>query len=240
MSPLCFRGVNAAETIDLLGTLRHMRLLLAILRLAAAAAIVVAITAQWIESQNDPGYRFVNFFGYFTIQSNMFIAAAFIVLAVVGLSGREQPPWLTVAHAATITYIATTGIVYNLLLANGPLGDFNVAWSNNILHRVIPVFAVVQWILFGDRSPIRWSRLWYFLIYPVVWLIVILLRGQDFVPYPFLNVVQIGAGSVALYCVAITAFVVGMSALVIWTSRLRILRPSPGVPAQERASVSST
>ncbi|WP_286344408.1 Pr6Pr family membrane protein [Frondihabitans sucicola] len=203
-------------------------------------AIIVAITAQWIESQNDPGYRFVNFFGYFTIQSNIFVGAVFLVAAAYGLRSRSQPGWLTVAHAATITYIATTGVVYNLLLANGPLGDFNVAWSNNILHRVIPVVAVLQWILFGDRSSIAWKRLWYFLIYPVIWLIVILLRGQDFVPYPFLNVVTIGAGSVTLYCIAITAFVVGMSALVIWVSRLRILRPDSDLPRQERASVSST
>ena len=217
-----------------------MRQLFALLRLAAAVAIVVAVAAQWIESQKDPGYRFFNFFGYFTIQSNLLLATVFVAVAIHGLRGRDAPPWLTVAHAAMITYIATTGIVYNLLLANGPLGDFNVPWSNDILHRVMPVFGVVQWILIGDRSPIPWRRLWFFVIYPIVWLVVILIRGQDFVPYPFLNVVTIGAGAVAIYCVAITGFIVAMSALVILLSRYRIIRLPESEPIQERARVSST
>lgn len=217
-----------------------MRLLFAVTRLLAASAIVTAVVAQWIESQNDPGYRFFNFFGYFTMQSNLFLAAAFVALAVSGLRRRIAPGWLTTVHGMTITYIATTGIVYNLLLANGPLGDFNVAWSNTILHRVMPVFGVLQWILFGDRSPLPWKRIWLFLIYPVIWLIVILLRGASFVPYPFLNVAEIGAGAVAVYCVAITAFIVGMSALVVWVSRLRVLDPGPLQAGVERASVSST
>lgn len=213
----------------------------AVLRLLAAVAIFVAVIAQWIESQRDPSYFFFNFFGYFTIQSNLMIAVVFVVVAVFGLSGRGQPVWLVGVHGAAVTYMATTGVVYNLLLANGPLGDFNVAWSNDILHKWIPLFAVLEWILFGDRTRIAWKTLWFYLIYPIVWLIVILLRGQSFVPYPFLNVVKLGWGGVALYCLGITAFIVGMSALVIALSRFRILRPTgASVVDQAPASVSST
>ncbi len=225
-----FRGCQAS------GNYRYavrVRLLFALLRLVAAISIVVAVIAQLIESTKSPDFFFFNFFGYFTIQSNLLIAVTFTAAAVQGLRGRPQPGWLSVALAATVTYLATTGIVYNLLLANGPLGDFNVPWSNDILHRVIPVFAVLQWILFGDRSPIAWKRLWLFLIYPIVWLIVILIRGQSFVPYPFLNVVKIGGGAVALYCVGIALFIAAMSAVVIWLSRYRILRDEPDAPPRE-------
>lgn len=201
--------------------------------MVAAVAIVVAVVAQLIESTKSPDFFFFNFFGYFTIQSNLLIAVTFTLAAVQGLRGLPQPGWLSVALAATVTYLATTGIVYNLLLANGPLGDFNVPWSNDILHRVIPVFAVLSWILFGDRDPIAWRRLWLFLIYPIVWLVVILIRGQSFVPYPFLNVVKIGAGAVALYCVGIAVFIAAMSAVVIWVSRYRILRDEPDAPRHE-------
>jgi hypothetical protein len=219
-----------------------MKSVFAVLRLAAAVAIVIAVVAQWVEAMNDPKYFFFNFYGYFTIQSNLLIAVAFAIAAAYGFRRREQPEWVVVVRGATTTYLATTGVVYNLLLANLPAGDFNVPWSNDILHKWIPVFAVLQWILFGDRPPIAWRRLWIFLVYPIVWLIATLVRGRGFVPYPFLDVDQLGAGGVAIYCVAITAFIVGMSALVIWTSRYRILRPE-GVDEevrQERASVSNT
>lgn len=218
-----------------------MRVLFAVLRLAAAIAIVVAVAAQWIESQNDPGYYFFNFFGYFTIQSNLFIAATFATLAGFGFVRRVAPAWLQAVHGATVTYMATTGVVYNLLLANGPLGEYNVAWSNDILHKWIPLFAVLQWILFGDRSRLRFKLLWLYLIYPVVWLAVILLiRGRSFVPYPFLDIDALGGFVVFLYCLGITAFIVGMSALVITVSRFSILRPDSGQPVEERARVSST
>jgi hypothetical protein len=218
-----------------------MRYLFAALRLIAAVAIVIAVVAQWIESQRDPNYFFFNFFGYFTIQSNLFIATAFVILAFYGFSGRLTPPWLTVVHGATVTYMATTGVVYNLLLASGPLGDFNVPWSNDILHRWIPLFAVLQWILFGDRSRIPWKRLWLFLIYPVVWLFVILaIRQRSFVPYPFLDIQKLGGLEVFFYCIGITAFIVAMSAIVIALSRFAILRPGAGQRTEERARVAST
>jgi hypothetical protein len=218
-----------------------VRYVFAALRLAAAIAIVIAVVAQWIESQRDPNYFFFNFFGYFTIQSNLMIATVFVVLAVVGLTGRAMPAWLTALHGATVTYMATTGVVYNLLLANGPLGDFNVPWSNDILHKWIPLFAVLQWILFGDRTRIPWKRLWFYLIYPIVWLFVILaIRQQSFVPYPFLDIQKLGGLEVFFYCLGITAFIVGMSAIVIALSRFAILRPGPVQPADDRASVAST
>lgn len=202
-----------------------MRYLFAVLRTIAAVAVIVAVVAQWSRSLQSSAYSFWNFFGYFTIQSNLLIAVAFLILAAYGFRRLAQPEWLLVAHGATVTYMATTGIVYNTLLKGGTVDQsFTVPWSNDILHVWIPLFAVLEWILLGDRHAIAWKRLWLFLIYPIVWLVVILVRGQSFVPYPFLNVDKLGAGVVALYCLGIAIFIAGMSALVIWLSRYRIVR----------------
>ncbi|AMM21817.1 hypothetical protein AX769_18770 [Frondihabitans sp. PAMC 28766] len=202
-----------------------MRYLFAGLRLAVAVLIIVAVVGQLMRSVLAPSFFFFNFFGFFTIQSNLLIAGTFALTAAVSLTAMASPPWLVVARGATVTYMATTGIVYNLILANQPLGDFNVAWSNDILHRVVPIIAIVEWVLLGDHAAIPWRRLWFFLIYPIVWLIATLARGQSFVPYPFLNTVTIGWGAVLLYCLVIAVFVAAMSALVIWLSRLHLVDP---------------
>jgi hypothetical protein len=62
--------------------------------------------------------------------------------------------------------------------------------------------------------------------YPLVWLVVVLIRGatDGWVPYPFLDP-RIGYGTVALYCVAITAVVLLLAAAVWALSRLRLVRP---------------
>lgn len=203
-----------------------MKALFIVLRLAAALAVVVAVVAQLISSMAAPDFFFFNFFGYFTIQSNLLIAVTFVLGAGFIARGGTQPHWLVVSRGATATYLATTGVVYNLLLANGPVSDYNVPWSNDILHKWIPLFAVLEWILFGDRTRIAWGRLGLFLVYPVIWLVATLLRGQGFVPYPFLNVEELGWGVVLLYCLGIAAFIAGMSAVVIWLSRFRVIEPT--------------
>jgi len=222
-----------------------MRILFAVLRFAAALAIVIAVVAQWVRSTGSPVYHFANFFGYFTIQSNLLIAVVFLLAVGVALRSPEQPDWLLVARGATVTYMATTGLVYNTLLSGASLANsFNVQWSNDILHRWIPLYAVIDWVFFGDRRIIPWKRLWVFLVYPIVWLVVILIRGQSFVPYPFLDVVKLGWGVVLLFCLGIAVFIAGMSALVIWLSRFRVLDPyrgdRVGDGGQRPARVSST
>ena len=196
----------------------------AALRLLAALAVVVAVVGQWVRSVESPVYQFANFFGYFTIQSNLIAAVAFVVGAVFLLRRRGAPEWSVVLRGAAATYMVTTGIVYNLLLTNVALDNsFNVQWSNDVLHKWIPLFALLDWVLVGDRGRTAWRRLWVFLVYPLVWLVVVLLRGQSFVPYPFLDVERLGAGGVAGWCLVIAVVIGGLSAVAIRASRWRVL-----------------
>ena len=103
-------------------------------------------------------------------------------------------------------------------------GSFDLAWSSNILHIIIPLYALVDWLLFPDRTKLPHKRLWLVLIYPVVWLVVILIRGatDGWVPYPFLDPAT-GSGSVTIDCIAISAFTVVFGLAVFALSRVRIL-----------------
>jgi carbon starvation protein CstA len=196
----------------------------AALRLLAALAVVAAVVGQWVRSVESPVYQFANFFGYFTIQSNLIAAVAFVVGAVSLLRRQAAPEWSVVLRGAAATYMVTTGIVYNVLLTDVALDNsFNVQWSNDVLHTWIPLFALLDWVLVGDRGRISWRRLPVFLVYPLVWLVVVLLRGQSFVPYPFLDVARLGAGGVAVWCLVIAVVIAGLSAVVIWLSRVRVI-----------------
>ncbi|KQS14451.1 hypothetical protein ASG04_00785 [Curtobacterium sp. Leaf183] len=203
-----------------------MRTLVNALRLIAVIAIVAAIVAQFLRSVESPVYNFFNFFGYFTIQSNVFVALAFALTLIAAARRKRGQVGLSVFRGAATVYIATTGIVYNTLLVNATLDQsFTVQWSNDVLHKIIPVYAVLDWLLFSDRGKLLLRHVWWFLVYPAVWLVVILVRGatDGWVPYPFLDPAQ-GYGVVALYCLGVAVFIALMGILVVGMSRLRLVK----------------
>jgi hypothetical protein len=120
--------------------------------------------------------------------------------------------------------------VYATLLA--PLeeaGGVPVPWANVVLHVVTPLYGIVDWLAFRDRVRLPLDRLWVVLLYPAVWLVVVLLRGatDDWVPYPFLNPDQ-GYAAVAGYCLVILVAFLVVGAVVFWGSRIgrRVVSPT--------------
>lgn len=200
-----------------------MRIIVNSLRLIAVIAVVAAILAQWLVSSKLDGYLFWNFFGYFTIQSNVMIALALAATLVASVQRKRGAVGLSVFRGASTVYIATTGIVYNTLLTSVDV-QTSVQWSNDVLHKIMPVYAVLDWLLFSDRARLLFRHIWWFLLYPALWLVVILIRGatDGWVPYPFLDP-DLGYGVVALYCFGVAVFIALMGVLVVGMSRSRIV-----------------
>lgn len=204
-----------------------MKILFASLRSIAAAAIVIAIVAQFMSTAAGTEINPFNFFGYFTIQGNIIAAAAFALSAIFIFGKRAQPRWLSYLRALATVIMAIVGIVYNTLLADAGLdGAFNVPWSNDILHIWIPIYAVADWVLFGDRIKLPFARLWVMLIYPIIWLVVVLIRGASdgWVPYPFLDPAS-GYASVAVYAMIISAITILFGYGAYAVTRVKILKP---------------
>ncbi|UWD78234.1 Pr6Pr family membrane protein [Curtobacterium flaccumfaciens] len=201
-----------------------MRTLVNSLRLIAVIAIVVAVVAQWLESSQTPTYSFWNFFGYFTIQSNLIVAVALAVTLVAAVRRKRADLAVSVLRGAATVYIATTGIVYNTLLTGANVSA-SVPWSNDIVHKIIPVYAVLDWLLFSDRARLLLRHVWWFLLYPAGWTTVVLVRGatDGWVPYPFLDPAQ-GYGVVAIYVVGIAVSITLLGILVVGMSRLRLVK----------------
>jgi len=201
-----------------------VRTLVNSLRLVAVIAVVAAILAQWLVTSQLESYNPWNFFGYFTIQSNIIIAVAFAVTLVAAARRKRSELGISLFRGAGTVYIATTGIVYNTLLTNVDVSS-SVSWSNDVLHKVLPVYAVLDWLLFSDRARLLFRHVWWFLLYPAVWVVVVLVRGatDGWVPYPFLDPAQ-GYGAVAIAVVGVGVAIALLGVLVVGMSRLRPVR----------------
>jgi len=219
--------------------LRNVSPLVAILRFAGAAAIVAAIVAQLVRSientvaaGGDIAFLLVNFFSFFTIESNVLAVVSLAVGAVMVAGGRTETVGFTVFRLVTVTYMTVTLIVYNLLLRGIELPQGQtVLWSNEILHVVGPLVIIADWLLAPGRNRLEWSRVWAVVVFPIVWAAYTLIRGPivGWYPYPFLNPEHSENGylSVAFYVILIAAVMVGVGAAAIWVTRRRERWPLP-------------
>ncbi|MGX5694870.1 Pr6Pr family membrane protein [Agromyces soli] len=205
-----------------------MRIVFAVLRVAAAAAIVVAVVGQFAKSLSmvpDAGFFVVNFFSFFTIQSNLIGAVVLAIGAVLAFRSSGDSDGFTLVRVCATAYLATTLVVYNTLLRDISLDQATtLPWSNEILHVWAPLYVVLDWVFAPGRQPVAWRRLWIVAIYPLVWAAYTMVRGAivGWYPYPFLNpAVKPGVGydGVLVYVVAIAAFILLVGAGVIALSR---------------------
>lgn len=219
-----------------------LRAIMALLTLSAIIAQLASSIGQTTAKVGSVPGLVLNFLSFFTIDSNI---ATVVVLAIgaVLLVGRSEddPAWFTALRAAVVTYMVTTGVVYNLLLRNIPLPQGQtVAWSNEVLHVIAPIYMLLDWLFAPGRAPLRRRVVWGIAAFPIVWAVYTLLRApiaadpntgrQPWYPYPFLNPATSANGylSVAFYIVLIAAIILCVGYGVVWVSRRwRGSRPLP-------------
>lgn len=172
---------------------------------------------------------------YFTVQSNILLAL--VTLAAVLRRSWWDTPAGAVARGAVTLWICITGLVFHLLLAGTEGGDFTMTGgdaatdgasvaaevSNQLLHTVTPIMALIGWLVFGSaqrRVRWRWAVLW--LVYPLAYLVFALVRGAATgeYPYPFLDVAELGTGGVARWCVLLLFCFLALGLAVIGAGRL--------------------
>jgi hypothetical protein len=170
-------------------------------RVAFALLDVVAIAVQLIDLAGKGTLNPVSYFSYFTIESNLI---AIFALLVAATHGADKPARADMIRGGAVVYMTVTCIVFTLLLSNTDV-DTAIPWVNTVVHQLIPLVVVVDWLLDPPpfRLTIRQGLLW--LSYPAAWIVYILIRGSivNLYPYPFLNPANGGYGTVAAYCVAI-------------------------------------
>ncbi|WP_394553116.1 Pr6Pr family membrane protein [Agromyces sp. MMS24-JH15] len=164
----------------------------------------------------------LDYFGYFTNQTTLLVCVVLIVSGSFRVSRRATPEWLNLLRAMATAYLVVVGVVYNTLV---PGTGSAPAWVSAVLHIVVPLIVTVDWILVADRAPLRWRRLWLIVVYPLVWVSVVLVRGatDGWVPYGFL-LPERGFASLATHILGLLGAVLAAGALVWAASRVNFWR----------------
>jgi len=200
--------------------------LLAWVRLGFAALVAAAIAFMIWTLIDERVFNALNFFAFFTILSNLFAAAVFFE------GGRRQltgaPPLPDLWRGAAVVYMSVTYIVFAVLLRDMQEElQTHVGWVDSVLHRVMPIAVMADWLVDPPRTTITFRRALVWLGFPLVWTAFTLIRGaiDGHYPYPFLDPANGGYGVVALYAIGIFGLFVAIVWLAAWSgSALRGLR----------------
>jgi hypothetical protein len=174
--------------------------------IAGVAAVVgwaaLALQLVLIVRMFGPGLGLWRYFGFFTILSNIAVAAIASAIAL----GREGLLTGARARLMGLTAIVTVGFVYSVLLRSmwNPQGWQKVADAG--LHDVMPILFALLWAL-SAHGALRWRDVAWALAGPALYLVYALGRGavDGWYPYYFLDPMTQGAVQLLLSIVGVVA-----------------------------------
>lgn len=153
-------------------------------------------------SRPDLAVRLARFVSYFTVLSNLLVLGCSAVLARD--PQHDGLRWRLV-RMATMVGITVTGVVHWFLLR--PLLDLSGSSYvvDKLLHVVVPILALVAWVVAGPREQAARPQVLGALLWPLLWGAFTLARGSvtGWWPYPFIDVDELGWGQVLLNLVAV-------------------------------------
>ena len=181
---------------------------------ALAAQLYIIIRYR----NSSVGATVVQYFSYYTILTNLMIAWVTTTMYIrkEGTSGKQK--MLT----AILVYIMTVGLTYNTILRSLWKPQGLQLLADNLLHSVIPFLYLLFWIIFVRKQSMQWKDVFPWLIYPLLYLVYILLRGAYFglYPYPFIDVGQLGYARVLLNAAAVTFVILFFSILFVAVTKI--------------------
>jgi len=179
-----------------------------------AGLTLVAIAVQLISLASKGTLNPVNYFSYFTIDSNLI--ATGVLIAGAAHRARAATPRLDLVRGGAVVYMSITGIVFTLLLSNTDV-DTAIPWVNSVVHELMPLVMLADWLVTPPAARLRLRQGLLWLSFPLTWIVYTIIRGAivNLYPYPFLNPANGGYGSVAAYCVAILGAMLVVSAVVV-------------------------
>ncbi len=186
----------------------------ALCRVFFAGLTVVAIVVQLASLAGKGTLNPVNYFSYFTIDSNL-IATGVLIAGTLNRN-HASTPRLDLVRGGAVVYMSITGIVFTVLLSNTDV-DTAIPWINSVVHELMPLVMLADWLITPPAARLRLRQGMLWLSFPLVWIVYTIVRGAivNHYPYPFLDPANGGYASVTVYCLAILVAMVVVSALVV-------------------------
>ena len=193
-----------------------------------ALVLAAALVAQTVLTLNE-SRSVVNLFSYFTIQSNILLLVACVLIAI---DPMRDGPLFQAVRIAGLVGITVTGVVYQLLLVGTIEMDGLEVWLDFAFHRFAPAAAVLGFVLLRPRTHFD-RRAWWFLIWAFGWLAYTLIRAEVAepvftvsdtetapVPYAFLDAGEVGWPAVIAISAGITVAAMAVAAFYFWIASM--------------------
>lgn len=193
-----------------------------------------------IADGNGALHGVIDFFGYFTLLTNILCAG---ILTAHGWGGYTTPDassrgglasFLQRPGVATTgaTAIIIVGVVYHLVLASqwDPQG-INLL-VDTMLHTVLPIAFVGFWARSTPRGAVAFAHIPAWIGYPAGYAVYVFIRGElmGAYPYPFIDVATIGYGATLRNAVGIAVVFVALAAVLVGLNRVIGPVPPPHQP----------
>jgi hypothetical protein len=194
--------------------LSSARILFAFLGFSALVTEVATLTARNRFNAGD-------FFSYFTVEAN---TPAIISLVLSGFATATG--WSSRAldyFRGAVTFSMTTVILIFIVLLSGyPASELTaVPWDNTVLHYIMPIMLIVDWLVAGTARPIAFRQALTWLAIPLIYLAYSLVRGPiaQWYPYPFMDPATYGYLGVLITSVVIAAVLSALMWVIVGVPR---------------------
>ena len=195
---------------------RYILLLIGILALFGVSAQFIISINRAIAADNSVSQVVINMLGYFTILTNTFAAVVLIIVGLLPNSRMGKVFATPTVFGCVITSMLWVGIGFHLLLSDYWSPDGMEAVTNYLNHYIVPSALLIIWLIFPPKTQIsKWTPLFWEL-YPVVYGIYIILRGELIgnYPYPFFDVNVIAYPKALLNGLVILLVILGIGYFV--------------------------
>jgi hypothetical protein len=129
----------------------------------------------------------VNFFSYFTIQSNLLVICWFTLSIWKDKFSFTRSP---IIRGGLLVYITVTMIIFFTLLFKEYVGLSLV--TTYVLHLILPLSFIVDWFLDKPRERIKLKSALGWIIYPTIYCLYTIIREMlvGWYPYYFLSPIR--------------------------------------------------
>jgi hypothetical protein len=165
----------------------------------------------------------VSYLGYFTITTNLLVCVALTLPLISPASAAGRFFSRSDVTAGVATSIVFVSLAYHLLLRNvwNPQGWQLVA--DVLLHYVMPALFLIYWWFNHPKGALRWIHPLYWGIYPIVYMVYVLIRGAIIgsYPYRFIDPLAIGYERTMINAVGLLFFFIVLGLMVVSLGRIQ-------------------
>jgi hypothetical protein len=167
-----------------------------------------AVVGQYFASHDDSLASTVDYLSYFTILSNVLVAATLSCAALAPRSSLGRFLLKPSTATAAAAYITITGLTYYFILSSLYRLEDWVLIFDRLLHYVMPPAYVLFWLLFIPKGSLKFGAAAWMLVPPLVYAAYTFVHGPwtGFYPYPFVDVTTLGVGPVARNVIEFVVF----------------------------------